>query len=215
MFNFSVIKTVSKTISSYPINLKDVVCRSEYFRSIEDDGSLNSYITCLVIPKVINDWEKSTGYLLLDQTIQAFIPDLKSINTNQINIGFNHLNIREFTNFKYYPCDWNYTDAKSIFDASNYFIIPEAGGESAKLNFKEDYLPITGFSMLNNFEANYKAGFASNNFTTLNPAIKDVLACRAASVIDNMKGFCGGVFDEPNAQIYAEYSINKQMVVMI
>ena len=215
MFNFSITKTISKDISSYPIILQDVVFRSEYFRSAGDDGSLNSYITSLVIPKVVNDWEKSTGYLLLDQTIQAFIPDLKSINTNQINIGFNHLNIREFTNFKYYTCDWNYTDAKSIFDASKYFMIPEAGTESAKLNFRQDYLPITGFSMLNNFEANYKAGFAGNNFTTLNAAIKDTLACVAASVIDKEKGFCGGVFDEPNAQIYAEYSINKQMVMII
>lgn len=214
-FNFSITRTISRNISSYPIALCKVKDSSEYFRRYPDDTSYNDEIISNIIPKVIFDWEKSTGYLLLDHTIQALVPNIKSINTNMINLGFTHLNIREFTNFKYYPENWNYSDTKTILDASRYFIIPESGNECAKLNLRENYTPLVMFDMVNNLEANYKAGFGNNDFTGLSPLIVDALATQAASVIDARTGFCQDFYSTPIAQVYAEYSINKQEIVIL
>lgn len=214
-FNFSLTKTLARNITSYPITLAEVKARSEYFRQNPSDTSLDSYITSIVIPKIIFDWEKSTGYLLLDHTIQAFVPNLKSINTNMLNVGFQHLNIRQFTNVKYYPENWNYSDSKTTLDSSYYFFIPESGNECTKFNLKEDYTPLILFDMLNNLEVNYKAGFENNVFTSLNPSIVDALACQAALAVDAKTGYCQDFYSTIVAEVYAEYSINKQEIAII
>lgn len=214
-FSFSNKKTISRNITSYPIVAADVKALSEYFRQNPSDTSLDSYITNQIIPKIIFDWERSTGYLLLDTSIQAFVPDLRAIIGEQLNIGFEHLNIRTFSSVKYYPQDWDYSEARTTFDSSNYFIIPECARESAKLNFKEEYLPIDLFSMQNNIECNYLAGYASNVFTTLPPVIKDALASQAALAVDAKTGFCQDFGLTIVGEAYAEYSINKQEVVIL
>lgn len=215
LFNFSNTKTITKNTTTYPIVAADVKARSEYFRQNPSDTSLDSYITNMIIPKIVFDWEKSTGYLLLDRTVQAFVPDLRAIIGEQLNIGFEHLNIRTFTSVKYYPEDWDYSAARSTFDSSNYFILPECARESAKLNFKEAYLPIELFSIQNNLECNYAAGFENNVFTTLSGTIKDALASQAALAVDAKTGFCQDFGLTIIGEAYAEYSINKQEVVIL
>jgi hypothetical protein len=214
-FSFSITKTVSKNISLYPITLAQVKDRSEYFRQNPTDSSLDSFINSLVIPKVVNDWEINTGYLLLDRTVQAFVPNIQNILGEQINISFEHLNIREFTNIKYYSDTWDYSTGKLTFDSEKYFFIPEAANYPAKLNFKENYLPVQFFQMRNNLEANYKAGFLNNVFTTLNSAIVDGLACQAAMAVDARTGFCQDFFSDIIMEIYAEYSIIKQEIIVL
>ena len=167
-FSFSKTKTISRNITTYPITVAEVKARSQYFQINPDDATLNTYITSILIPKVIFDWEKSTGYILLDTSIQSFVPSLLLIRGEQINILYKHLNIREFSNIKYYPHNWNFSDPKITFNSSSYFFIPEISNQPAKLNFKEDYLPIEFYQIENNLESNYLAGFANNNFTNLN-----------------------------------------------
>lgn len=214
-FNFSNTKIISRNVTSYPIVASDVKALSEYFRQNPSDASLDSYITNQIIPKIVFDWEKSTGYLLLDTSIQAYVPDLKTIFGEQINIGFQHLNIRTFSSIKSYLDDWDYSAARTTFDSSNYFIIPESARESAKLNFKQDYLPIELFPIQNNLECNYLAGYASNVFTSLPSIIKDALASQAALAIDAKTGFCQDFGSTIVGEAYAEYSINKQEVVIL
>ena len=215
LFNFSNTKTISRNTTSYPISVSDVKALSEYFRQNPSDPSLDSYISNQIIPKIIFDWEKSTGYLLLDHSIQAFVPNLKTIIGEQLNIGFEHLNIRTFSSVKYYPEDWDYSEARTTFDSSKYFIIPECARESAKLNFKEANLPIDLFSIQNNLECNYLAGYTSNVFTTLPPIIKDALASQAALAVDAKTGFCQDFGLTIVGEAYAQYSINKQEVVIL
>lgn len=214
-FSFSITKRISRDTSSFPIDLDDVKARSEYFRLNPSDDSFDTYISSVIIPKVVLDWELATGYLLLDTSVQAFVPSLQLIRTEQINILFEHLNIREFTNIKYYPYDWDYSETKTTFDSSNYFLIPETGRSPAKLNFKDAYLPIQLFGMENNLEANYKAGFEENDFTDLSDIITDALATQVAMIIDSRNGLCQNFFSEPTSLAYANYSINKQEIVVI
>jgi len=148
LFSFSNTKTISRNTATYPITAADVKAMSEYFRQNPSDTSLDSYITNMIIPKIVFDWEKSTGYILLDTSIQAFVPDLKTIRGEQLNLGFNHLNIWTFSSVKYYPENWDYSESRATFDPADYFIIPECSRESAKLNFKEAKLPIELFPML-------------------------------------------------------------------
>lgn len=214
-FSFSKTKTISRNTTTYPITVVEVKARSQYFAVNPDDATLNSYITSILIPKVVFDWEKSTGYILLDTSIQSFIPSLQLIRGQQINILYKHLNIREFTNIKYYPCNWNFSDAKTIFDNSNYFFIPEISNQPAKLNFKEDYLPIEFYPIENNLECNYLAGFADNNFTSLNSLVKDALASQVALAVDILKGYCQDLYSDIIKEIYSEYSIDKQQILVI
>jgi hypothetical protein len=214
-FSFSKTKTISRNTTTYPITLSDVKTRSQYFATNPTDDTLDSYINSILIPKVIFDWEKSTGYILLDTSIQSFVPSLQIIRGQQINILYKHLNIREFTNIKYYPYTWNFSDAKTTFDSSNYFFIPEISSQPAKLNFKEQYLPIEFYPIENNLECNYLAGFASNNFTSLNSLIKDALASQTAMAVDVLKGYCDDLYSGIISEIYADYSIDKQEILVI
>ena len=213
-FNFSISKTVTKNTTSYPISLSDVKSVSQFYIANPTDTSIDAYATA-IIPKIVNDWEKSTNYLLLDQAIQSFVPNLETIFTDQINIGFPHLNIREFTNIKYHKPDWNYSDSKSIIDNSNYFIIAEINDCPAKLNIKSPYLPLNLFPIINNLEANYKAGFANNDFTNLDKTIKDALIYQVAMVVDALKGFCEDFYSTMIKEAYAQYSITKQVASII
>lgn len=212
-YSFSLTKTVSKDISSYPITLSDVKDKSEYFRQNPSDTSFDNYINNVVIPMIVFDWEKTTKYIILDRTVQAFVPDLSMVLSEQLNISFQHLNIREFTSFKYYPKTWNYTDSKS--DIENYFIVPEAGRDSALFNIKEQYLPLEIFNIRNNFECNYKAGFEDNDFTNLDSLVKNALSAQAAMVIDSKTGFCSDFYSYIVEEAYANYSINKQEVAIV
>lgn len=214
-FGFTVTKTISKNTSSYPISLSDIKAKSEYFRQNPSDTSFDSYISNVIVPMVVFDWEKDTKYLLLDQTIQAFVSDLSFINTEQVNMFFDHLNIREFTNFKYYPTTWDYSSAKTEISSSNYFIVPEAGRESALFNIKKSLLPLEFFQIRNNLETNYKAGFEDNNFTSLNSMIKDALSSQAAMVIDSKTGFCQDFYSTIIEETYGNYSLNNQQVVVL
>lgn len=214
-FSFSDKRTITRNTSSYPIILSDIKGRSEYFRQNPTDATLDNWINQIIIPKIIYDWEKSTGYLILDQTIQAQVPDLWVIRQEQINITFEHLNIREFSSIKYFPENWNYTDPKLVFEASDYFIIPEISRKAARLNFKQEKLPITIYACHNNLEANYKAGFQNNNFTDLNPLIKDALSSQAASMVDAKTGYCQDFDATIVEEVYSQYSINKDGITII
>lgn len=214
-FNFSNITTLTRNTSSYPITLAEVKARSEYFRINPTDTSLDSYINLQIIPKVVYDWEKSTKYLLLDQTLQAFVPNIRDVNIKELNIGICNLNVRQVSNIKYYPKKWNYSDTKLTLETDKYFLLPESGRFPIQFNIREEYLPFTIFSMTNNLEANYSAGFQNNNFSTINPLIVDALATQAAMAIDARTGFCPEFYSDIVGEVYANYTMQQQEVVII
>lgn len=214
-YAFSLTKTTSKNTSSYPISIADIKDKSEYFKLNPTDTSYDSYINNVVIPMVISDWESDTGYILLDRTVQSFVPNLAHMLTEQLNLGFEHLNIREFTNFKYYPTTWDYSAVKSEIKNTNYFIVPESGRQFALFNIKESYAPLEIFQIRNNLECNYKAGFEDNDFTNLDDSVKQALEAQAAMVIDSKTGFCQDFYSTIIAEAYADYSIEKQEVAIV
>ena len=107
-FNFENKKIISRNISSYTILLADVKARSKFYLENPTDTDQDSYVVNFIIPSVIKDWELSTKFLLLDQLIQAYIPNIQYINSNSLEMKIENLNIREVDFIKYYPQDFCY-----------------------------------------------------------------------------------------------------------
>ncbi|MFT6842661.1 MAG: hypothetical protein ACJASR_001430 [Psychroserpens sp.] len=214
-FNFTNKKIISRNTSSYPIDLADVKEKSAFYEENPTDTSMDNYVINTLIPNIVDDWEESTNYLLLDQVIKAYVPDLQFINSNSLEIGLNYLNIREVNSIKYYPSNWNEEAIKTILNSTNYIITEELLKISSKLKIKKEYLPITLFNITNNLESEIQAGFASNDFSTLNPQIKEVLSMQAATAVDVRQGYCKGFYNEIIYELYEKFSIEKQLVSFI
>lgn len=214
-FLFSKRQTISRDTSSYPITLANVKDKSFYFNENPSDDSQDDYINNIVIPNVIRGWEKETKYLLLDQTIKAFVPSLQYINSKDLEIELTSLNVRSISGITYYPETWNESDAKSTLISSYYLTTSEIVPTPSKIRIKTDYVPLSLFPISNNFEIQYLAGFESNDFTNLNQDIIDALSMQAAVIIDVRNGYCEDFYSNIIYDTYNDYSIDKQLVSFI
>lgn len=214
-FIFSKKQTISRNTNSYPISLSDVKDKSFYFSENASDSSQDDYINNIVIPNVILNWEKETKYLILDQTIKAFVPSLQYINSQNLEIELNSLNIRELSDIIYYPENWNESDAKTTLTSSYYISTSEIDTTPIKIRMKKAYTPLILFPISNNLQIQYSAGFESNDFTELSNEIKDCLAMQASVIIDAKNGYCEDFYSNIIYETYNDYSIDKQLVSFI
>ena len=168
-----------------------------------------------MIPTIVEDWENSTHYLLLDQIIKVFVPDIQFLNNNSLEISLNYLNIRAVDYIQYYPNDWDEASAKTVLDSSYYIITDELLKIASKLKIKREHLPITLFNIHNNLESQLQAGFASNDFTNLDPEIKEALCMQVATAVDVKTGYCKGYYNGRIESLYEKFSIEKQLVSFI
>ena len=214
-FNFENKKIISRNISSYPILLADVKARSKFYLENPTDTDQDSYVVNFIIPSVIKDWELSTKFLLLDQLIQAYIPNIQYINSNSLEMKIENLNIREVDFIKYYPQDWNESDARITLDPDFYLVTEEIMQIPSKIKIKKENLPISLFNIQNNFQIQYQVGYLGNDFTNLPQQIKDALAMQAATIIDIRNGYCEDFYSTLIQEAYAEYTIEQQLISFI
>jgi hypothetical protein len=125
---FSNKKVLTRNTGTYPITLSEIKEKSFYFLDNPSDTSQDSYINNVLIPNTIKDWERSTKYLLLDQEIEAFIPNIQFINTSNLEMIVNNINVRSVEEIKYYPEDW---DEIVLFPITNNFEVRYKGGFEA------------------------------------------------------------------------------------
>jgi len=205
-------KLISRETSSYPVSLADVELKSFYYLDNLTDTSQDSFVESFLIPTIIDDWEENTKYLLLDQQFKVYIPDLYYINSKYLEMSLGYLNLRTINSINYYPSSWNESDAKSVLDVTNYRISEELLQIPSNLIIKSEYLPLDIYDTKNNLEADISAGFASNDFTNLDPEIKDALTMQIATAIDIKMGYCDGYYNDKIETIYAKYSAYKNLI---
>lgn len=214
-FSFSNEKIISKNTSSFPIVLDDVKSKSFFYIDNPTDTTEDDFVNNFLIPTVIEDWEESTHYLLLDQTLKNYVPDIGVINNNSLEICLNYLNIREVESIKYYPDSWNEIDPKLLLDVGDYNITEELLNITSKLKLKKTVLPLVFFNIKNNLESQIKAGFLDNDFSSMDSEIKQGLAMQVATAIDIKNGYCSNYYSDRIESIYAKYSIQKQLISFI
>lgn len=214
-FEFSNKKIISSADLAYPVDLTAVKAKSFYFAENPDDESFDSYISDTLIPSVVRNWENSTNYALLDRTIKVFVPDIQQINSEKLEIKFPILNIRNFVNIKYYPKVWNESDAKITLESEKYFISEELLRDPSFFRIKKDSVPLEFFQQENNLEAELNIGFEDNDFTDLEQEVKDTLAMQVAVTIDVKNGYCEDYYSTIIRQIYAKYSLRKELISFI
>ena len=217
MFNFEFCnnKTITIDRSSFPILLADIKAMSFYFKSNPTDTTQDDFIEDFIIPKIIFDWEKNTRYLLLDQTIKSFVPNIQYINSSTFELPLSALNVRVIGDVKSYPCDWNQTDAKTILDVSNYYFTEEVSTDPKKFKIKKGCLDLRLYPVTNNLEVEFEAGFEDNDFSTMDQEIKDCLSMQGAIAIDVKNGFCDSYYSELIEEIYTKYTIKKELISFI
>ena len=206
-------KITTINTSSYPITINDIKLKSEYFNLNSTDTSLDNYIQNIVIPNIIRNWEFETKYFILDQRLVNYLNFIDKylyfyINGNDF-LSLNALNVRQINSIKYYPCDWDNIAPKTTLDNNFYYFTPELLANPMKFKIKDDNSILRLYKIENNFEIDFNAGFLNNNFSTLNPEIKDCLAMQGATVIDRKQGFCSGAYDAIIADCYDKFGINK------
>jgi len=214
-FNFTNKQIISRNTATYPILLADVKAKSFFYMDNPTDTSQDDFVTDFLIPTIICDWENSTNYLLLDQVIKAYVPDLQFINNNSLEIGLHYLNIREIDEINYYPFDWDEIVAKTTLDSGDYIITQELLAIDSKLKIKKENIPLRLFNIKNNLEVQLQAGFLANDFTSLDPEIKDALAMQIATALDTKMGYCKGFYNGRIIETYDKFSLEKQLVSFI
>ena len=213
-FEFSNKKTISRDVTTYPITLATVKAKSFYFIDNPTDESQETYITSLIASVMLN-WEDYTGYLIQDQTVKAFVPNIRDVNDYNLQIDLTNLNIRTIDYVKYYPYDWDQAEAKTTLDSSYYLITDELNRVPSSLKMLYDYVPLQLFSIKNNLEVQYAAGFEDNDFTDLNQQIIDALSMQVAAAVDVKNGYCEDYYSGLIKEVYAKYSIQKQQISFI
>ena len=178
---------ITRNTSTLPITPAEIRAVAQYFSGNRDDTSFDAEITSLILQAVFN-WERETKFLIFDQTFKAFLYDQLSI-THNFSGRLPVMNVYSFDAIKYYPCDWNYTDAKITLDPSLYYFMPEVGTDSAQFKLRNGYLEV--FEVYNNIEFNGKGGYQNNIFTNLPLEIKRALILMTADDFDAIKGLCG------------------------
>jgi hypothetical protein len=215
-FSFSIKKEISRNVSSYPVLLSDVKTFSQFYIDNPTSTKYDSIINSIWIPAFVRDWERSTSFILLDTSIQAFVKNIGTVLSYYADINFDSLNIRSVSSVKYYAESWNQTDDKLTLETAKYSISDEVKNISKKLNIKKDYLPLVLYNKTLNLEANYTCGYAANNFASLPQEIKNAIAMQIAMKIDSGEGLgCDQEFAPFIEQTYAEYTISRQQICFI
>ena len=211
-FSFGNVKRLSYNQTSYPITLADVKAYSRWFETSPTDTSIDTWIENFVIPKAVEQFESTSGYLILDQTFQASIRSLQSPIYETFQVELIHLNVRSVNDVLYYPCDWNNTDAKTILDTENYYFISEQGNAPYVFNLKSCYLSF--YEIQNNIQTSYAGGFEDNDFTNLPVDILETLKMYAADIVDIRKNICdcSGFNDGWISQTINKYSRIKDLL---
>lgn len=215
-FIFSTKKIISKNQESFPIDLDDIKEFCQFYKEYSDSSKYDSIINNFLIPIFVKDWERTTNFILLDTAIQAFVPNIGSINSVVSNIALNSLNIRTISSIKYYDSSWNQYDSKITLDVSKYLLSDEVYNIPININIKESYLPLFLYPKTLNLETNYTCGYANNVFTAMPSEIKNAIAMQVAMQIDAKEGLnCESEYLPFIQQIYSEYSIREQVVGFI
>lgn len=214
-FEFSNKSTVSIDLSPYPITLSEVKLYSFYFKDNGADVTQDSYIENVLIPKIVRNWEDDTKYLILDQTVKTFVPDLQRINSPDLEMPLNALNVREIDHVKYYPSNWDEEDAKTELTEDEYFFTDELNRTPKSLRIKKETGAISLYPMTNNLEVQFKGGFAGNSFASLNPEIKQALLMQVALAIDVKNGYCDDFYSDAIKEVYAKNSIQEDLISII
>lgn len=213
-FKFSLKKQLSKNESSYPVTLADVKKFCQFYIDNPSSTKYDSEINSIWIPAFVDDWESDTNFILLDTSITAYLPDIQTILKPYTDIAFQSLNIRAVSNFKYYPYNWNSSDAKTTLDSSLYLLSDEINTVSIKFNIKENSLPFSLYPKKNNLETTYTCGYADNDFTNTPKEIINAIAMQIAMYIDVNEGLiCEGKYIPFIEKTYAKYTISNQIVV--
>lgn len=196
---------IASNTNILPITPAEVRAVSQYFSGNRDDTSIDTEIESLILKGVLN-WERETKFLIFDQTFKAFLYDQYLI-THNFSGRLPVMNVYSFDSIKYYPCDWNYTDAKITLDSNLYYFTAEAGTDSAQFKLRNGYLEV--FKIYNNIEFNGKGGYQDNNFTSLPIEIKTALIGMTADNLDATKGICGcnGSYYEEVKAIYGKNTV--------
>jgi hypothetical protein len=212
MFSFGNVTRLSYNQTSYPITLADVKLYSKWFDINSTDTSIDTWIESFVIPKAVEQFESSSGYLILDQTFQATIRSLQSPIYQTFQAGLIHLNVRSVDGVLYYPCDWEGVDARTTLDTEGYFFIAEQGNAPYTFNLKSCYLSF--YEIQNNIQTSYAGGFEENDFTSLPIDILEALKMYAADLVDIRKNMCdcSGFHDGWIAQTVQKYSRKKYLL---
>lgn len=214
IFAFTNKNTVSKDKSSYPIDIDDVKAQSFYYKDNPDDTYWDAYISNFVIDKVVKDWETNTKYLLLDQTVNGFVPDLKKINSPTLEIKVDALNVRSIESLSYYPEAWDESSVKDDI-ISSFISTQEVDRDPIGFRLLSSINQLSLFPITNNLELQYKAGFENNDFTAINTDITDALAMQAAMIMDVKNGYCEDTYSTLIAQTYEEFTIIKPYQILI
>ncbi len=214
-FEFSNNKIISRDSSSYPITIETVKAKSFYFQNNPEDESQDTYITEVLIPAVVRNWERNTGYLILDTTIQSFVPNIQNINSFKLEIPFSNLNIRSIESIKYYPSCWDEIETKTTMDLADYKISQEILRKPSSFRLSKNSCSLCIYPISNNLEANYSGGFLDNDFSTLDQEIKDALNMQAAVAIDTKNGYCDDYYSGLIYDAYSKFSKEKTLVTFI
>lgn len=214
-FIFSNKTTLSTNKNSYPITIEDVKAKSFYFKDNPEDDTFDDYITNFIIPKVVDNWEDETKYILLDSTIQSFVPNIEFINSNRLAISLDNLNVRNVSNIKYYEYDTDLPESKVILDSDYYNLSQESKKTSRKITLRTDVLPLQLFPIENNLECNYVAGFEDNDFTDLDVDIKNCLASQASIIFDVKQGYCDNYYRDFIEDVYNKYTLKKRLISIL
>lgn len=206
-FQFSTSEIISRDTSSYPITVAEVKVYSQYCQINPTDTTVDPLIQN-VIAEYVDSWEEHTKYLILDQTIKSYIPNL-SIVTGDCPLLLNFLNVRTIENIKYYPSNWNRSDAKTTL--TNFWITPELLKIPRSIRSSEllDLFPVE-----NNLETQIKGGFEDNIFTNLKGEIKQALIYGSAQVFDSSKGICAGTYTSRILQISNKYTLPTETITI-
>jgi len=215
-FSFSTKKLISRNESLFPVSLDDVKKFSQFYKNNPDTEEYNSMIENYWIPIFVKDWERTTNFLLLDTTVQAFVPDIGTISGVASNISLKNLNVREVSSVKFYPESWNQSDPKTTLETSKYLLSDEVYNIPINLNIKAQYLPFRLYPKTLNLEINYSCGFQGNNFENIPSEIISTIAMQVAMQVDSKEGLsCGSEYAPFIEQVYSEYTLREQLVTMI
>lgn len=209
MFSFGVSDIITRNTNSYPITLSELKASgySKFYQLNPTDTSMDSRANEF-IAQMVDSWERSTKYLLLDQTIKCYVPDLARINNNKFYADLDYLNVRSIDYVKYYKQDWNNEDAKLTMESSLYYFTNEI--VSIPMKFKPKQI-IELYPIQNNLEVQIKGGFLNNDFSTLKSEIKKCLLYAVSQAIDVYKDICSKFYDDLINEIESKYSIKKQI----
>lgn len=218
-YNFTFLsdyKILSRNTQLYPITLTDVKQAGIVNSISPSETTYDSFITNNIIPEVIQNWERDTGYYIQDTTIKSFY----QLEHVLLPFNLNILNVVSITNIKYYPYNWNGTDAKTTIATTDYYTIEESLQKPLQIIFKDTFNNHI-YPSERNVEIEFKAGFTynittpANTFINLPQDIKQALIYEAGRAFDASRNHCNETFKDIINKTYAKYKIARPSISII